>query len=574
MKKKIIISFVCLVVVIFSFFIYSFINNKLFNIKNDSLELFKNKNSISNNFSKDYSLSYSISTASSKEEIEVINAAKKAIALLFGNVNNVNESSEEYYKRRQEWYEFRYDPEIPKDPNNPEKFDDKSEEYGDNLVSGLAIPQMLSNMTELGILYNSIDDIRVTISDSQNLAVAIVYLSDTRVRVESDDNPMEYQYEEIDFAFYFYFKKLNDEWKVYYLFGERADDVDGYLNDVSSASKMIAPVYESNLSKVYDFSKLNKVSDEAINNIYNTNYKSIVSLNSYYNNEVKSSANGFFISDNLVVTTWNFLENALENSQRISIFDSNMNSLKILGIVTANPSSDIAVLLVDNSLSFVKLGDINKVSVEDVAVIITNKNGTDKLTQKGLILSTDDLVQSSIPLVKSDEGSPLFNINGEVIGMNTSKSTSSSVSIAVSSNSLKEVVDKFSSLKKDDFITISFDELKKNYYNSQKNNETEINSIPKSKWKKYKKIGNIENTIKLKLVKASYKDNIVSLRYKNNLSNFLDSISLSATFREALKSDGFLEKSCNDYKCVYENKKYQIIIRSEFDYLIVVMVKL
>ena len=77
-----------------------------------------------------------------------------------------------------------------------------------------------------------------------------------------------------------------------------------------------------------------------------------------------------------------------------------------------------------------------------------------------------------------------------------------------------------------------------------------------------------------KLVKASYKDNIVSLRYKNSISNYISSMQLAVSFKEQLINDGYKEILKSSSKCIYENGKYQIVIMEEFDYLIVMMVVL
>ena len=49
---------------------------------------------------------------------------------------------------------------------------------------------------------------------------------------------------------------------------------------------------------------------------------------------------------------------------------------------------------------------------------------------------------------------------------------------------------------------------------------------------------------------------------------------LSVNFKEQLIKDGYKEVLNSITKCIYENKKYKIIIMNEFDYLIIVMVKL
>ena len=122
-----------------------------------------------------------------------------------------------------------------------------------------------------------------------------------------------------------------------------------------------------------------------------------------------------------------------------------------------------------------------------------------------------------------------------MIGINTSKTTNSSISIAVNSAVLKEIQDKFNVL--DNIESITFEELKEKYYYEKINTENIKNSIPKYKWRKYSKIGNIENTIRMELVKASYKDGIVSLRYKNNISDYISSMQLAASFKEQLVKD-------------------------------------
>ena len=337
----------------------------------------------------------------------------------------------------------------------------------------------------------------------------------------------------------------------------------------------IAPSYESELSNIYSFEKLEKISQDEINNIYNQNISNVVYFNSYYNNMVVSSANGFFINKGLIVTTWDFIEKSLIEAQYITAKDSNLNSLEITGIVTANPLTDIAVIKVkDNSNSIVKLGNFENVNVEDPVITISSKSGTGASIQTGIIISNDDYIQTSIPLLNQDEGSLLLNQNSEVVGINTSKSTNSSVSIAVNSNVLMEIQNKFIDLDFDKIESISFEELKEKFYYTKYGDENIINNIPKNKWKKYSKIGNIEETLKLNLVKASYKDGIVSLRYKNDISKYISSMNLAGEFKEQLEKEGYKKITDNNSKTIYSNKKYQIVIMDEFDYLIIVMVKL
>lgn len=573
MKKKIILA--TLLLSFSSITVYALTNNFNFDTSKLSFASNSKKGNVVSNFNQNYNLTYSISNDNEKLEEEIKNLTKRTTYLLFGDFNSKDESSEDYYRRKKEWYDLRYNPEVPKDDSNAFGLDTNSQEYLDDIVSGMAIPQIFSQATELGLQYSSYEDIRVTIND--NLVISSITLPNVKLKEQSKSDPMKYDYIETNFVMHYYYKKLNNEWKLYYLYGEDTDDVGEYFNEIEtteSKTMAIAPSYQSQLSKIYSFEKLDKMTEEKLNNIYNSNVNNVVFLNGYYNNSVIASANGFFINNGLIVTTWNFLEKALINGQYITIKGNNI-SYEVEGIVTANPDTDVAVIKVKNSNnSSIKLGDYKATNVEDPAIIISSKSGTGVMVQTGIVISNEDYIQTSIPLSTVDEGSPLFNQRGDVIGINTSKSTNTSISIAMNSEVLKEIQNKFKSLSFDKIETISFNELKEKYYYVKYNSENIKNSIPKGKWKTYSKIGNIEDTIKLELVKASYKDGIVSLRYKNSISQYINSMQLATDFKSKLISDGYEQVVNSSSKSIYKNKKYQVIIMDEFDYLIVVMVKL
>lgn len=573
MKKKIILT--TLLLSISSITVYALSNNFNFDTSKLSFTSNSKKGSVVSNFNQNYNLTYSISSDNEKLEDEIKNLTKRTTYLLFGEFNNKEESSEDYYKRKKDWYDLRYNPEVPKDDSNFLGLDTNSQEYLDDIVSGMAIPQIFSQATELGLQYSSYGDIRVTIND--NLVISSITLPKVKLKEQSKTDPMKYDYIETNFVMHYYYKKLNNEWKLYYLYGEDTDDIGEYFNEIEtteSKTMAIAPSYQSQLSKIYSFDKLDKMTQKELNNIYKSNVNNVVFLNSYYNNSVIASANGFFISNGLIVTTWNFLEKALINGQYITAKGNNI-TYEIEGIVTANPDTDVAVIKVKNgNNSFIKLGDYKTTKTEDPAIIISSKSGTGAMVQTGIVISNEEYLQTSIPLSNVDEGSPLFNQSGDVIGINTSKSTNTSISIAMNSDVLKEIQNKFKSLNVDKIETISFDELKEKYYYVKYDSENVKNSIPKSKWKTYSKIGNIEDTIKLELIKASYKDGIVSLRYKNSISQYISSMQLATDFKSKLISDGYEQVVNSSSKAIYKNKKYQVIIMDEFDYLIVVMVKL
>ncbi len=571
MKKKIILLFISFLISSTTVYATSFefdASKSIFTNNNK-------RNNVINNFEKKYAIESPTSIKDKNLEKDIINLTKKTTYLLFGGFNNTKETSENYYKRHKEWLELRYNPKVPEDKNNPLGLDTNSQEYKDDLVSGLALPQIFNQANELGLVYNSYGDIRIT--DNNDIIISSVILPNVKIKKEDENNPMNYKYIKTNYIMNYYYKKLNNEWKLYNLYGETVDEILNYFNEIEtkeSKQMAIAPTYKTKMENIYNFDKLNKVTTKELSNIYKTNINNTVFLNGYYDNSLVASSNGFFIDKNLIITTWNFVEQSLIKAQYITA-KSNNKELSIIGIVTANLDNDIAIIKVkENNSNKIKLGNHKKLKVEDPVFTISSKIGTGSLMQKGIIVSNTDYINTSIPLSQTDEGSMLLNSKGEVIGMNTSKSINNSMSLAVNSETLNNIQSNFTSKDSEKIDAISFEELKEKYYYTEQSKAKIVNNIPKSKWKTYSKIGDIENTIKQKPIKANYKNGVVSLKYKNNLSKYIKSMQLSNSFKNELIKEGYKEILNTNTKAIYKNKKYQVVIMESFDNLIIVMVKL
>ena len=574
MKKKILLI---TLLSISAFGVFA-LSNK-FTIDSSKFSFSKNykQNAVTNEFNKDYALTYNISSNNEELKEEITALSKKVTYLLLGQGDMTNESSLEYYERRNKYLELKYAPEIPKDPNSYSGYDETSQEYKDSILPDFAIPQMFSQLDELNITYNSIGAIRVGVVD--DYVISMVSLPDATLKQENSEEPMKYDTVKTNLIMYYYFKKLNDEYKLYYLFGEGTDDLSQYFGSIedneNTKNLVIAQNNDTKLREIYDFSKADSLDENKLNQIYNSNSKNILILSAYYNTSLVASANGVLISDGLVVTTWNFLEKALINSQFFAIKDNEGNSYQIDGIVTANPETDLVVIkLKDKVTATTTLGNINNVNINDAVMTISSKSGVGLSLQTGIVTSKDGYIQSAIPLTETDEGSPLYNDAGQLIGINTAKAVNTSVSLAIDVNALEEIKNKIGSKEFDSIKAVSFNELKEKYYYTNYNEEKIVNSISDTKWQTFKKIGDIENNIKLELVKASYDNNVVSLRYKNGISKYINSMQLASSFKEELINSGYRETLNSSTKCIYISNDYKVMIMDEFDYLIIVMVKL
>lgn len=570
MNKKyirIIVSFLLLIIIGTNSLAIS-INEKTF--------MFSNKNNnILANFNNEYNVSSNENEENSELKQTITDLTKKTTYLLLGEVNNANESSENYYKRHQDYLNLRYNPEVPKDASTYTGLDETSQEYKDDNLSGLSVPGMFLKLNELGIKYKSYGQVMVSIINDE-LVISTITLPNVQMKEPDSQNPMKYNNIQTDLTMYYYFKKLNNEYKLLYLYGETNNDIEEFMEKVDEEIGNLSKNtdYNSKLEDIYDFSKAKAISDNTLNNIYNENKAKIVYLNAVYNTGSVTSANGFFISEGIIVTTYNFLEKALMKAQNIIISDSLGNAYKLDGIVTANEYNDVAILKIkDQNSNYIKINDIKKPEKEDAVIALTSRKGIGLTTYKGIVTATDNNIQTSLISSEEIQGSPIFDGEGNLIGMLNSKTLNSSISFATKTDILKEYYLKFSNKEQSDIECISFDKLKENYY-TKYNEEKVFNNIPENKWNKYSKVENINDYIEMTLVKASYVDGIISLRYKNDISNYIDTMQLASGYMENLKNKGYEEKNISSSKAIYQNKKYQIILMTEFDYLIVVMVKL
>jgi len=170
--------------------------------------------------------------------------------------------------------------------------------------------------------------------------------------------------------------------------------------------------------------------------------------------ERKASAlgSGFIVKENgIVITNNHVIANAEEILVRINSKDY---KAKVIG---ADPYMDIAVLQMETKDKFiaVKFGDSDKARVGDWVVAIGNPFGLGGTVTSGIISARnrdinltryDDFIQTDASINQGNSGGPLFNLEGEVIGINTAiiapgQSGSIGIGFAIPSNAASSVID-------------------------------------------------------------------------------------------------------------------------------------
>ena len=156
-------------------------------------------------------------------------------------------------------------------------------------------------------------------------------------------------------------------------------------------------------------------------------------------------------SDGHIVTNNHVIENADEIT--IYLSDDDSFSAKIVG---RDEKTDIALLKFDpegKELSVVTFGDSDTLRVGDWVMAIGNPFGLGGSVTAGIVSARgrdigsgpyDDFIQTDASINRGNSGGPLFNLDGEVIGINTAIFSQSGGSVgigfAISANLAEQVV--------------------------------------------------------------------------------------------------------------------------------------
>ena len=157
---------------------------------------------------------------------------------------------------------------------------------------------------------------------------------------------------------------------------------------------------------------------------------------------------GFVISeDGYIVTNNHVIEGADEIS--IEFFSGKTLDAKLIG---TDPKTDIALLKVESDapLPFVNFGDSNVMRVGDWVMAMGNPLGQGFSVSAGIVSARnrelsgtyDDFIQTDAAINRGNSGGPLFNMDGQVIGVNTAILSPNGGSIGIGFSMASNVVAK------------------------------------------------------------------------------------------------------------------------------------
>ena len=168
--------------------------------------------------------------------------------------------------------------------------------------------------------------------------------------------------------------------------------------------------------------------------------------------KASSLGSGFIIKeDGIVITNNHVIANAEDILIRVGDKEYNAE------VIGADPYMDLAVLKMKTKDKFkpVSFGDSTKARVGDWVVAIGNPFGLGGTVTSGIISARnrqigltryEDFIQTDASINQGNSGGPLFNLKGEVIGVNTAiiapgQSGSIGIGFAIPANAASNVID-------------------------------------------------------------------------------------------------------------------------------------
>jgi serine protease Do len=160
---------------------------------------------------------------------------------------------------------------------------------------------------------------------------------------------------------------------------------------------------------------------------------------------------GFIIDEKGILVTNNHV---IQDAEDIIVRVNGDKEFKAK-VIGADPLSDIAVLQLETKEKFipVKFGDSDKARIGDWVIAIGNPFGLGGTVTSGIISARnrsiglsryEDYIQTDASINSGNSGGPLFDMNGNVIGINTAilgRSGSIGIGFSIPSNSAKIVID-------------------------------------------------------------------------------------------------------------------------------------
>jgi tetratricopeptide (TPR) repeat protein len=160
--------------------------------------------------------------------------------------------------------------------------------------------------------------------------------------------------------------------------------------------------------------------------------------------EKRSRGSGFFIDTDRVVTNRHVIDGAF----RAEVHSSTGTRYPVKGVLAVDAEGDIAILLVETPPNSVRPLPLDRTSPQEgeSVVVIGNPFGLEGSVTNGIVSAVRDIptfgriIQITAPISPGSSGSPVVNMQGQVIGVATLQVTSGqSINFAIPSERISQL---------------------------------------------------------------------------------------------------------------------------------------
>ncbi len=166
--------------------------------------------------------------------------------------------------------------------------------------------------------------------------------------------------------------------------------------------------------------------------------------------QTSALGSGFIIDEKGIVITNNHV---IQGAEDVFVRVNGEKNLRAK-VIGADPGMDLAVLQIESDQKFtpVKFGDSDTARIGDWVIAIGNPFGLGGTVTAGIISARnrsiglsryEDYIQTDASINQGNSGGPLFNMDGDVVGINTAilgQSGSIGIGFAIPSNSAQRVI--------------------------------------------------------------------------------------------------------------------------------------
>src|ERR1041385_1388187 len=160
--------------------------------------------------------------------------------------------------------------------------------------------------------------------------------------------------------------------------------------------------------------------------------------------EKLSRGSGFFVESDRIVTN----RHVLEGAYRAEVHSSTGAVLPVKGVLAVDAEGDIALLKIDPPVTQISQLSLDKTSPQEgeSIVVIGNPLGLEGSVTNGIVSAVRDIptfgriIQITAPISSGSSGSPVVNMQGQVIGIATLQITGGqSVNFAIPSERISQL---------------------------------------------------------------------------------------------------------------------------------------